>query len=108
MARENISNYGVVREYKNGNITLKCDPVEFSNDPLLAVSELLFWVDTDIVCEIPDAWQPSLLLYNYRLDRCYELYESSENDLKTGKTVRIFARVPNEYDKEFLQENCIL
>ena len=108
MTRENISNYGVVREYKNGNITLKCDPVEFSNDPLLSVSELLFWVDTDIVCEIPDAWQPSLLLYNCRLDRCYELYESSRNDLKTGKTVRIFARVPNEYDKEFLKENYML
>ena len=108
MARENISNYGVVREYKNGNITLKCDPVEFSNDPLLAVSELLFWVDTDIVCEIPDVWRPSLLLYNCRLDRCYELYESSHDDLKTEKTVRIFARVPNEYDKEFLKENCIL
>lgn len=108
MARENISNYGVVREYKNGNITLKCDPVEFSNDPLLAVSELLFWVDTDIVCEIPDVWRPSLLLYNCRLDRCYELYESCQDDLKTGKTVRIFARVPNEYDKEFLKENCML
>lgn len=108
MARENISKYGVVREFKNGNINIKCDPVEFSNDPLLAVSELLFWVDTEIVCEIQDVWNPSLLLYNCRLDRCYELFESFQDDLKAGKTVRIFARVPNEYDKAFLKENCIL
>lgn len=108
MARKHISNYGVIREYKNGNITIKCDPVEFSNDPLLAVSELLFWVDTYFGGEYLDVWNPSQLWYNVRLDRCYQLYESDIKQLEDGLTVRLLARIPDEYDKELMKESGVL
>lgn len=107
-ARENISNYGVVREYKNGNITIKVDLEEYEKDSLLCVSELLFWVDTYFGGEYLDVWNPSQLWYNVRLDRCYQLYESDIKMLEDGNTVRLYARVPDEYDKELMKESGVL
>ena len=100
-ARENISNIGIVREYKNGNITLKVDlsGVDMVHDGLLwAVTENLFWVDTYIVRED----YASYTLYNVRRGFIYCLDSSDMGQLAHGKMVRLVGRSPDPVEHEYI------
>ena len=106
--RENISNYGIVREYKNGNITVKLDVSYIDNncssDYFFASSECLSWVDTYYIEEVMDTFA-RYLLYNPRLNKVYRMYESDVMLLEDGKTIRLVAADPDENEREILDNN---
>ena len=106
MKRKHNCNEGIITEYKNGNITIKFYPENVSNDQILELSELLFWNDCYIIGDqfCLSNYDAGCLIYNTYSDLCYILsFSQLENAYKTGKTMRLYARVPDEYDRETIE-----
>lgn len=109
MLRESTYN-GILREYKNGNITIKfCkDDLEEIEAGHVSDVEVLSWVLENLDCYfIGDTyclsnWETGHTLYNAYSDLVYIFPWALLEDLKAGKTVRVYSRKPDEYDRELL------
>lgn len=108
MIRENYTNTGIAREYKNGNITLKYykDGIEKSkNDSVLTLANLLNVIDCYFVGEAYclSNYEVGHIIYNTHSDLVYTFVWSDLEELEKGKTVRLYARKPNEIDREIIE-----
>lgn len=109
MLRENYNNVGLIKEYKNGNITIKLylDNIgEFEKDEILELSELFFQLDCyfigDTYCL--SNYETGHTVYNTYSDLVYIFPWSALEDLKAGKTIKLYALKPDETDREWMEK----
>ena len=107
MLRENYNNEALVREYKNGNLLIRYYPEgrEFAaRDEILALSEALDLVDCyfigDTYCL--SNWETGHTIYNAYSDLVYIFAWSDLEKLAAGRAVRLYARRPDETDREII------
>lgn len=96
------------KEYKNGNITIKFDREtieEAKKDDVLTLSSVLEWFDCYFIGETYclNNWETGHTLYNCYSDLVYIFPWSALEELKQGKTVRLYARKPDETYREILE-----
>lgn len=99
-----------VKEFKNGNINIKYDILpndpEFSN-VMCDVLNALDWLDTYDISGITSYGNDcvAIHLYNIRLDKMYMLTSYAiYNRLVKGLTLKLYARTPDDNDKELIKE----
>lgn len=107
MLRES-DHYGITREYKNHNITIRLDKdglQEFEKDELLILSDLLFWIDCDFIGETYclNNWETGHTIYNSYSDKVYIFPWRCLEELKQGKTIRLYALAPDDTDREIIE-----
>ena len=96
------------KEYKNGNITIKYDADTIDaarRDPVLTVSDVLSWIDCYFIGETYclSNYETGHTIYNAYSDLVYIFPWRCLEDLERGKTVRLYARRPDETDREILE-----
>lgn len=99
---------GMCKEYKNGNITIKFDPetVEAAKkDDVLILSDVLSMFDCYFIGEsyCLSNWAMGHTIYNAYSDLVYIFDWNLLAMLKAGEMVRIYARKPDELDREILE-----
>lgn len=108
MLRENYNNYGIIKEYKNGNITIKYYKEgiqESKRDSLLTLSSLLDMIDCSFIGETYclNNYETGHTVYNSYSDLVYVFAWSEIEALEAGKAVKLFARKPDETDRELIE-----
>lgn len=108
MLRENYNNDGIIKEYKNGNITIKYynDGIQESKrDSLLTLSSLLDMIDCYFIGETYclSNYETGHTVYNAYSDLVYVFAWSEVETLEAGKAIRLFARKPDETDRELIE-----
>ena len=108
MLRENYNNDGIIKEYKNGNITIKYyseGMQESKRDSLLTLSNLLDMIDCYFIGETYclGNYETGHTVYNAYSDLVYVFAWSELETLEAGKAVRLFARKPDETDRELIE-----
>lgn len=103
-----MRNNGMCKEYKNGNITIKFDPetVEAAKkDDVLILSDVLSMFDCYFIGEsyCLSNWAMGHTIYNAYSDLVYIFDWNLLAMLKAGEMVRIYARKPDEVDREILE-----
>lgn len=104
-----ISSNGMAKEYKNGNITIQFDRdtlKELKPDyEIETLSNIIYWLDLYFIGEsfCLSNWEMGHLIYNAYSDLIYIFPWSLLEDLKNGKRIRIYARKPDESDREILE-----
>ena len=93
----------------NGNITIKYykEGIEESKkDNILLLSSLLDMIDCYFIGETYclSNWATGHTIYNAYSDLVYVFAWSEIEELERGKTIRLYARKPNETDKEILEK----
>ena len=96
------------KEYKNGNITVKYDRdmIQASKkDQTLTISDVLSWIDCYFIGETYclSNYETGHTLYNAYSDLIYVFPWRYLEDLENGKTIRLYARRPDETDREILE-----
>ncbi len=96
------------KEYKNGNITVKLDKTaieDMKKDETLIISDILSWLDCYFIGETYclNNWETGHTLYNVYSDLVYIFPWRYLETLKAGKTVRLYARKPDENDRETIK-----
>lgn len=109
MLRENYNNDGIVKEYKNGNITIKYYEEgikESKKDSVLIIGCLLEMLDCYFVGETYclSNYATGHSVYNCYSDKMYIFAWNDIEKLEAGKTIRLYARKIDETDKEILKE----
>lgn len=99
---------GKCRQFKNGNINLRIpkeDLEDFKKDQVLYLSELLSWNNCEFIGETYclNNFETGHTIYNWYTDRCYIFAWSDLEKLAEGKSVKLYARVPVEYEREWLK-----
>lgn len=96
-------------EYKNGNITIKYDFDKIKDseiDPVLTIIDVLSRIDCyfigDTYCL--SNYETGHTIYNMYSDLVYIFPWRYLDNLKAGKTVRLYAMQPDETDRELLAE----
>jgi len=95
-------------EYKNGNITIKYDRdtiTEAGKDEVLTISSVLDQIDCYFFGETYclSNYETGHSVYNAYSDLVYVFPWQLLEELKSGATVRIYARKPDEVDREILE-----
>lgn len=108
MLRENYNNDGIIREYKNGNITIKYykDGIQESKrDSILTLSSLLDMIDCYFISETYclSNYETGHTIYNAYSDLVYIFAWYELETLESGKAVKLFARKPDETDRELIE-----
>lgn len=96
-------------EFKNHNINIKFDPETIekaTRDFYGVLSEVLFWLDCYFVGDVISLgnWDAGYNIYNTHSNRFYTISGGDIENLKAGKSIKLFARVPDNYDNEILQD----
>lgn len=94
-------------EYKNGNIAIRYDPdtiADSKKDDVLTISDVLSEIDCDFIGEsyCLNNWEMGHTVYNVYSDLVYVFPWRSLESLEAGKTIRLYARKPDETDREIL------
>ena len=108
MLRQNNTCEGIATEYKNHNITIKLfkdSMKDFFKDEILSLSSILSDFDCDFIGETYclNNFETGHTVYNYYSDMIYTFPWRYIDDLKNGKTVRLYAKKPDEWDRELLE-----
>ena len=108
MLRENYNNDGIIKEYKNGNITVKYYSEgiqESKRDSLLTLSSLLDMIDCYFIGETYclGNYETGHTVYNAYSDLVYVFAWSEVETLEAGKAVKLFARKPDKTDRELIE-----
>lgn len=95
------------KEYKNGNITIKFDSelIELAKrDSVSALASALETIDCEFIGETfcLSNYETGHLIHNCYSDLVYIFAWSDLEKLQQGKTVKIFARIPDESDRELI------
>lgn len=98
-----------IKEYKNGNITIKFDRelIELSKrDNVLALSSALDTADCYFIGETYclGNYATGHTIYNAYSDLVYIFDWNLLAMLKNGETVRLYARKPDETDRELIEK----
>ena len=96
------------KEYKNGNITIKFDRelIELAkHDSVLALASALETADCYFIGETFNLsnYETGHLIHNCYSDLVYIFAWRDLEKLQQGKTVKIFARIPDESDRELIE-----
>lgn len=97
----------IIRRYKNGNFTAKMDDMDHNRESTLVN---LIWGLYDADCELfgdeycISNWEMAVDMYCYYTDRLIRIPYSILEDLENGRTVRLYARKLDEYDRAELEE----
>ena len=94
-------------EYKNGNLTIKYDADKIADavkDPVLTISDVLSWIDCEFIGETYclSNYETGHTIYNAYSDLVYIFPWSALEALQNGKTIRLYARTPDENDREII------
>ena len=108
MTRTHNSRLGSLKEFNNGNINIKFDlKMLYKNES--DIVQLLWLLDDFDTYNIGDEfclsnYDMGCLLYNCYSDLTYILSFSELSDaFKTGKTLKLYARKPDEYDRQEIE-----
>lgn len=104
-----VCSNGMCKEYKNGNITIKYDNdtiEEAKKDEILTLSSVIEWMDCYFIGETYclGNYTTGHTIYNAYSDLVYIFDWNSLAMLKAGEMVRLYARKPNEVDREILEK----
>lgn len=96
------------KEYKNGNIIIKYDHdmiAESKRDSLLTLSSVLDEIDCSFIGETYclNNYETGHTVYNSYSDLVYIFAWSELEALEAGKAVKLFARKPDETDRELIE-----
>lgn len=96
------------KEYKNGNIVIKydCDMIaESKRDPILTIVNALDEIDCAFIGETYclSNYETGHTVYNSYSDWVYIFAWSELRNLEAGKAVTLFARKPDETDRELFE-----
>ena len=96
------------KEYKNGNIIIKYDRdmiAESKRDSLLTLSSVLDEIDCSFIGETYclNNYETGHTVYNSYSDLVYIFAWSELEALEAGKAVKLFARKPDEADRELIE-----
>ena len=96
------------KEYKNGNIIIKYDRdmiAESKHDSLLTLSSVLDEIDCSFIGETYclNNYETGHTVYNNYSDMVYIFAWSELEALEAGKAVKLFARKPDETDRELIE-----
>ena len=96
------------KEYKNGNIIIKYDRdmiVESKRDSLLTLSSVLDEIDCSFIGETYclNNYETGHTVQNSYSDVVYIFAWSELEALEAGKAVKLFARKPDETDRELIE-----
>lgn len=97
------------KEYKNGNMLIKFDRdlIEFAKrDNVLALVSALETADCYFIGETYclSNYETGHTIYNAYSDLVYVFAWSDLEKLQQGKTVKLFARIPDETDRELIEK----
>ena len=112
MRRENASDIGTVKEFKNGNINLSINVNRlFENGGNCSDIELILWVldniDTSLISDefCLSNYDTGAILYNVFSDLCYIISVSDiDNVLNAGKTLKLYGHTPDKYERELIKK----
>ena len=96
------------KEYKNGNITIKFDSelIELAKrDSVLALASALETIDCYFIGETYCLGNYAMghTIYNCHSDLCYIFAWNDIETLEQGKTIKLYARKPDEWDRELIK-----
>ncbi len=96
------------KEYKNGNIIIRYDRdmiVESKRDSILTLSSVLDEIDCSFIGETYclNNYETGHTVYNAYSDLVYVFAWSELETLEAGKAVKLFARKPDEADRELIE-----
>lgn len=96
------------KEYKNGNIIIRYDRdmiAESKRDSLLTLSSVLDEIDCSFIGETYclNNYETGHTVYNSYSDLVYIFAWSELEALEAGKAVKLFARKPDETDRELIE-----
>lgn len=96
------------KEYKNGNIIIKYDRdmiAESKRDSILTLSSVLDEIDCSFIGETYclNNYETGHTVYNSYSDMVYIFAWSELEALEAGKAVKLFARKPDETDRELIE-----
>lgn len=96
------------KEYKNGNIIIKYDRdmiVESKRDSILTLSSVLDEIDCSFIGETYclSNYETGHTVYNSYSDLVYIFAWSELEALEAGKAVKLFAKKPDETDRELIE-----
>ena len=108
MKRENHINEGTIREYGNGNITLKYSPIGIDAsriDNILTLASMLDSIDCYFMGETYclSNYETGHTIYNAHSDLSYIFPWAAINDLEAGKTIRLYARPVDDCEREIIE-----
>ena len=96
------------KEYKNGNIIIRYDRdmiAESKRDSLLTLSSVLDEIDCSFIGETYclNNYETGHTVYNAYSDLVYIFAWSNLKALEEGKAIKLFARKPDETDRELIE-----
>ena len=96
------------KEYKNGNIIIRYDRdmiAESKRDSLLTLSSVLDEIDCSFIGETYclNNYETGHTVYNSYSDLVYIFAWSELEALEAGKAIKLFARKPDETDRELIE-----
>lgn len=96
------------KEYKNGNLLIKYneDAIEQSKkDSLLTLASVLEEIDCYFIGETYciSNYAMGHTIYNCHSDLCYIFAWNDIKTLEQGKTLKLYARKPDEWDRELFE-----
>lgn len=109
MKRYNDTNEGLIREYTNGNLTIKLYPETLDKiksgkySDIEVISWLLDGLDTYIITDeyCLSNYDMGATLYNAYSDTVYIIsFTDIDTKLLAGHTIRLYANKPDAYDRE--------
>lgn len=97
------------KEFKNGNISIKYDTETIEsakNDELLTISEVLNAIDCYFIGETfcLSNYASGHMVYNAYSDLVYTFNWKLLEDLKAGKTIKLYAKKPDGNEKEEIEK----
>lgn len=83
-------------EFKNGNLSIRLDKRDLpTNDEIMLLLSVLDEIDCYFIED---------MIYNCYSDLCYVFPWTALEDLKAGKALRLYARKPDETDRELIEK----
>ena len=99
-----------IMELTNNDLVIKYDHdtiKEAKKDEMLTFSDVLFWMDTDIIGDefCLSNYEMGIQLYNGYSDKCYIVTFTDLERIKTGEEVTLTAYDPDEDDRVAIANN---
>lgn len=105
-----------IKEFKNGNLSIRF-PIEYRDklkSGVVSAIEVISWVLDELDCYfIGDEfclgnWAMGAMIYNCYSDLVYIInFNDIEGTLAAGRWLRLYARVPDEDDREIIDERWV-
>ena len=98
-----------VKEFDNHNLNIKFDEMALElaeHDDVMALAEVLEQADCYLIGEsfCLSNWAMGHLIYNFYSDMCYIFNWADLDDLKAGRTIKIYAHIPDDDERKEIEE----